>query len=154
MAFFVSPQAVGFCCFWLVLLGCFLVGYSGMAWFGYLVFLAYLGGLLVVFLYSMVLAPSPYFGKVSNVFFSKEVGVAVGFFAMFIIFFAYYSWSEVSGGNWFASEFVNFYFSGGVSFSWLGNSLTFPVIGGLLLMCMVSVTKICGDCSGSLRCFE
>lgn len=38
-------------------------------------FLAYLGGLLVVFLYSMVLASSPYFGGV------------VGFFLFLWVFF-------------------------------------------------------------------
>ena len=31
MALVVSPQAVGFCCFWLVLLGCLVVGYRGIA---------------------------------------------------------------------------------------------------------------------------
>nr|WFG79965.1 NADH dehydrogenase subunit 6 [Catillopecten margaritatus] len=148
MALLVSPQAVGFCCFWLVLLGCFVVGYSGMAWFGYLMFLAYLGGLLVVFLYSMVLASSPYFGGV------------VGFFLFLWVFFLVVVvlglWSFSGGGSeiFFLSSGGSVSFFTSSNFEWLGNLWTFSVMGGLLLMCMVSVTKICSGCGGSLRCFK
>lgn len=84
----VNPQAVGAACLLLVLLRCLIFGYRGPVWLRHFIFLAFLGGLIVVFLYAVSLAPRPFFkgvvGQVKTPL--KMLGAAFLFF-FFLCFY-------------------------------------------------------------------
>nr|YP_272041.1 NADH dehydrogenase subunit 6 [Placopecten magellanicus]AAZ06454.1 NADH dehydrogenase subunit 6 [Placopecten magellanicus] len=147
----ISPQAVGASSFLLVLLGCLMFGYGGAPWLSHFVFLSFLGGLLVVFLYAVALAPSPLF---------KGVGESVFPVLKVILFVVLVVCGYVSyKGGWCYFRVM----MGGyrnvplftcpelVSSSWVG-SVSFVGLAVVLAMCMVAVTKLCSfNKTGSLR---
>nr|ALA07925.1 NADH dehydrogenase subunit 6 [Argopecten irradians concentricus] len=147
----VNPQAVGAACLLLVLLSCLIFGYSGPVWLSHFIFLAFLGGLMVVFLYAVSLAPSPFFkGVVGQVKTPLKMLGAAFFFFFFLCFYeGWFSAGSVLLGGLIESPSL----SGGemVDSSWV-SSLSFVFLALVLAICMVSVTKLCSyNSGGSLR---
>ena len=56
---FVSVQSVAMVRALIAVNGCLAAGFRGFTWFSHFIFLSFLGGLLVLFLYSTALAPCP-----------------------------------------------------------------------------------------------
>nr|YP_010151027.1 NADH dehydrogenase subunit 6 [Amusium pleuronectes]QQV73587.1 NADH dehydrogenase subunit 6 [Amusium pleuronectes] len=147
----VNPQAVGSFCFFLVLLGCLVYGYSGAVWFSYFIFLSFLGGLLVVFLYAVALAPSPYFESFSERMMTplKVVGLMTICFCLFLIWEGWWCYMDVLCSGLF--EVPMFHDPEMTDSGWV-SSVSFLFLAVLLAVCMISITKLCSyNSQGSLR---
>nr|ALA07949.1 NADH dehydrogenase subunit 6 [Argopecten ventricosus] len=147
----INPQAVGAACLVLVLFSCLIFGYSGPVWLSHFIFLAFLGGLMVVFLYAVSLAPSPYFKGVAGQIKAplKVLGGSIFFFFYFFLYKGWLMTSSVLFGGLIEGSFLG----GGemVDSSWV-SSVSFVFLALVLAICMVSVTKLCSyNSGGSLR---
>nr|AGR50841.1 NADH dehydrogenase subunit 6 [Mimachlamys senatoria] len=147
----VGPQAVGICCLMLVLVGCLIFGYCGGVWLSHFVFLSFLGGLLVIFLYTVALAPSPLF---KSVFSSMKRPLMFGFsvsLASCVFMGLTNRWSYLEKT---CSNYLDVPYSSSPEFlssAWVGGP-SFLFLGILLAICMVGVTKLCGyNKKGALR---
>ncbi|YP_010576134.1 NADH dehydrogenase subunit 6 (mitochondrion) [Ylistrum balloti] len=147
----VGPQAVGCFSFFSVLLGCLVFGYSGAVWLSHFIFLSFLGGLMVVFLYAVALAPNPLFKSIAQKT-VRPMSVIMFIISVSCLIFYYDGWwcyKDVFCGGYvdvsgcFGPELSDS--------SWVG-SVTFLFLAVLLAICMVSVTKLCWyNKSGALR---
>nr|YP_010133199.1 NADH dehydrogenase subunit 6 [Azumapecten farreri]ABQ96654.1 NADH dehydrogenase subunit 6 [Azumapecten farreri]ACD77261.1 NADH dehydrogenase subunit 6 [Azumapecten farreri]ACL36016.1 NADH dehydrogenase subunit 6 [Azumapecten farreri] len=147
----VSPQAVGGFCFFLVTLGCLIFGYCGAVWMSHFVFLSFLGGLLVIFLYAVALAPSPLFLSMWKTI-KGPLKWVMGLFLM-LVGFIYFSNRSVCLSCLCTGYYEVPFFSSPefMSSSWVGG-FSFLFLAVLLAICMVSVTKLCSyNKKGSLR---
>nr|YP_010303564.1 NADH dehydrogenase subunit 6 [Quasilineus sinicus]QXO02036.1 NADH dehydrogenase subunit 6 [Quasilineus sinicus] len=136
LLFPVMQQAVGFTIVLLVLTGSVSVylGFVGFLWYGFSLFLIYVGGLLVMFGYVVVLVPNFVFPW-SNLLLVAGVGFVVG------------------GVGFYKADFIDVVMDLGVE---LYSDESFVVVGGLgfvLFLALVCVVKICYFHSGSLRPF-
>nr|YP_009003683.1 NADH dehydrogenase subunit 6 [Iwatanemertes piperata]AHB53108.1 NADH dehydrogenase subunit 6 [Iwatanemertes piperata] len=136
LLFPVMQQAIGFTIVLLILAGSVSVylGLVGFFWYGFSLFLIYVGGLLVMFGYVVVLVPNFVFPW-TNLFLIMVVGFVVG------------------GVGFYKVNFVDVVADLGVS---LYSDVNLMVMGGLglvLFLALVCVVKICYFHSGSLRPF-
>nr|YP_010316004.1 NADH dehydrogenase subunit 6 [Mimachlamys varia]UNA71546.1 NADH dehydrogenase subunit 6 [Mimachlamys varia] len=147
----VSPQAVGICCFFLVTLGCLIFGYSGSVWLSHFVFLSFLGGLLVIFLYACALAPSPLFISIWKTVKAPVKGwfVVSGLVYCLVWYSGRLCYLRFISENWY--DWSHSPDPGIVGGSWIATG-SFPFLAFLLALCMVSVTKLCSyNKNSSLR---
>lgn len=147
----VNPQAVGRFCFFLVLLGCLVCGYRGSVWLRHFIFLSFLGGMLVVFLYAVALAPRPYFERISGRISSplKVIGALVAFSCLLVYAEGWGCYLDVLCRGFF--EVPLFHDPEIVDRSWAGR-VSFLFLAVLLAVCIVSITKLCRyNRQGSLR---
>nr|BDX99467.1 NADH dehydrogenase subunit 6 [Ficopomatus enigmaticus] len=138
-----SPGELGSFTLGLCLFLSFLVGSMKFFWYGVLVWLTYISALLVLFLFFVSLTPKSEFSLASpqKVIFSAVFLVSVFIWTGF--------WEGcIFGGNSSSSMSMGHNFS----FIWLGSlSCLCLSLAGLLLFCMVSVSKIVGRGFGSIR---
>nr|AMA07335.1 NADH dehydrogenase subunit 6 [Diodora graeca] len=119
---------------------CLVVGAAFSSWYGYILFLIYVGGLLVMFVYVSAISPN-------NIFSSSEL-VVLGMASLCgALMFVYLLGTEFSGKVGGDMEFL---VEGGVYDSFSGDLLVGPmvavmlvVLGGVLLVNLVAVVKIC-----------
>nr|DBA44234.1 TPA_asm: NADH dehydrogenase subunit 6 [Cyathermia naticoides] len=140
------PLSVGLCIMLCSLVSCFLVGLLNYSWFGFILFLIFVGGLLVMFAYVSALSPNVYFSGMNLIF---------GFFIL---------WTLVT------FIFLNLFFSDSLltsdlfsqSFSFGKSSLGEKLVssscvsvmiglGVVLLLNLLAVVKICYYQQGPLR---
>lgn len=60
----IQPLRLGLCIIFLSALSCVLLGLTISSWFGYVLFLVFVGGLLVIFAYVSALTPNNYFSSI------------------------------------------------------------------------------------------
>ncbi len=60
----IQPLRLGLCIIFLSALSCVLLGLTVSSWFGYVLFLVFVGGLLVIFAYVSALTPNNYFSSI------------------------------------------------------------------------------------------
>nr|CAM58005.1 NADH deshidrogenase subunit 6 [Littorina saxatilis] len=144
-----QPLSLGLCIMVSTLFLCSLAAATLSAWYGYILFLIYVGGLLVMFAYVAALSPNVLFsGSGSLLFFSI-------LFIFLMSIFYFYPLLDLS------SLHYHYNFSESKSFKTYGAQLVsqhsaFILIGlGIvLLMNLVVVVKICYYQHSSLRPFE
>lgn len=127
-----------------------LVGFTIFRWYGYLLFLVYVGGLLVIFIYIISLVPN-------LIFLSSKV---VLYF--FIIFFSYFLMSYLFIKEIIREEikrlklnrFRGARCASGETILILDNFYCYVVLGIILLFVLIRVVKICYYCEGPLRVFK
>nr|YP_009192127.1 NADH dehydrogenase subunit 6 [Granata lyrata]ALK03371.1 NADH dehydrogenase subunit 6 [Granata lyrata] len=76
-----QPLSLGFCIMLYSVLSCTCIGLMGSSWYGYILFLVYVGGLLVMFAYVSALAPNNFFtglGSLIGVLFFSVLGLSYG----------------------------------------------------------------------------
>nr|UGY86774.1 NADH dehydrogenase subunit 6 [Lamellomphalus manusensis] len=140
------PLSIGLCIMLCSLTSCLLIGLLGHSWFGFILFLIFVGGLLVMFAYVAALSPNVYFSGGNLMF---------GFFIL---------WASVtfffSGLFFIDSLLSNDIFSLSFSFnkSYWGEKLISPScvsimvgLGIVLLLNLLAVVKICYYQQGPLR---
>nr|YP_010272278.1 NADH dehydrogenase subunit 6 [Gigantopelta aegis]UFK31937.1 NADH dehydrogenase subunit 6 [Gigantopelta aegis]UKE79905.1 NADH dehydrogenase subunit 6 [Gigantopelta aegis] len=140
------PLSLGLSILFCSLASCLLVGALSYAWFGFILFLIFVGGLLVMFAYVSALSP--------NVYFSGK-NLTTGFFTLWTItgisfFFLFFS------DTVFLSDMLETSFT--VSNSSMGENLVIPSrvsimvgLGIVLLLNLLAVVKICYYQQGPLR---
>nr|YP_001382290.1 NADH dehydrogenase subunit 6 [Argopecten irradians]ABS17673.1 NADH dehydrogenase subunit 6 [Argopecten irradians] len=147
----VNPPTLGTAGFLLVFLSGPNFGYRGPVWVKPLFFLAFLGGMKIVFLKAVSRAPRPFFkGVLGQIKTPPQIFGAAFFFFFFLCFYeGWFSAGSVLLGGLIESSSL----SGGemVDSSWV-SSLSFVFLALVLAICMVSVTKLCSyNSGGSLR---
>nr|YP_009231991.1 NADH dehydrogenase subunit 6 [Tegula lividomaculata]AMA07352.1 NADH dehydrogenase subunit 6 [Tegula lividomaculata] len=146
MPMMMQPLSLGLCIMLLTGLSCVLLGVVMSSWYGYVLFLVYVGGLLVMFAYVSALAPNTFFSSVKSI-----VSWAFSFIfvsTMLIIFyvpdFSFLGWLDqlatektiVSSGNIIvAPSMIN----------------VIIVLGAVLLVNLLAVVKVCYYQQGPLR---
>lgn len=149
--FSVNVQAVGCSCFFLIFLSCLILGYRGIVWLSHFIFLAFLGGLIVIFLYVLSLAPSPQFSSLWDLLFLPflfllSLSLVLG--GVSFICQADQYWFNTCRGYPHVRAFMGYHIN--VGSSWAGD-VGFVFLALVLAICMVRVTKLCSYKGGALR---
>ena len=125
-----------------------IMGLDSSSWFGYVLFLMYVGGMLVMFAYVAALTPNIIFSSINAL---KLVFLVVGIF-MFMILRTYVHFSKgVSAGFSSVVEFAELN-SGVLVVSY--NVSIFISLSIILFLALVAVVKICYFQDGPLRSFK
>nr|YP_009826314.1 NADH dehydrogenase subunit 6 [Argonauta nodosus]QCI56212.1 NADH dehydrogenase subunit 6 [Argonauta nodosus] len=127
-----------------------LIGYFSFSWYGYILFLIYVGGLMVMFMYIISLIPNLIFfskGVFMYLFLSMMMFLFINYYSMFDYYFYMNlkdSMMELKGMSMgFSSILMSEY-----------NFVSYIFLGVLLLLILISVVKICYYCEGPLRVFK
>lgn len=127
-----------------------LIGLLIFSWYGYLLFLVYVGGILVMFIYIISLVPN-------LIFLSSNV---VLYFL--VIYFSYFLFNYLFIKELVSEEIKNNIISNYGSIRCISrdiiimvdNFLCYILLGVILLFILISVVKICYYCEGPLRVFK
>nr|YP_010944764.1 NADH dehydrogenase subunit 6 [Galiteuthis armata]WMC20862.1 NADH dehydrogenase subunit 6 [Galiteuthis armata] len=146
----IQPLSLGFMLMMLTLFISGLLSIIIFSWYGYLLFLVYIGGLLVMFMYVISLVPN-------LIFVSSKV-----FMYMFMIFFSFLFMNFFVMKEFISVDIKNFSLFGYSSESMYGSSMImmydnymcYLLLGVVLLFLLISVVKICYYCEGPLRVFK
>nr|ARI50050.1 NADH dehydrogenase subunit 6 [Steromphala umbilicaris] len=141
-----QPLSLGLCVMSLSMALCVLLGLVGSSWYGYVLFLVYVGGLLVMFAYVSALAPNNFFSSIKSVF---------GFVLMFVVGCLMVSTLYfVESG--FISSLVVFdegktVVSSGMMIVSASSMCLVIILGSVLLLNLLAVVKVCYYQQGPLR---
>nr|YP_006073354.1 NADH dehydrogenase subunit 6 [Solemya velum]AFG18174.1 NADH dehydrogenase subunit 6 [Solemya velum]AGI98163.1 NADH dehydrogenase subunit 6 [Solemya velum] len=143
-----QPLSLGLNIMVLSVFSCLLVGFEMSSWYGYIMFLIYVGGLLVMFSYVAALTPNSFFSGVSNLLL---------FFLSLVVFFSTYMFNWFSSSTKFVSADMKMTFvNEGSSGSLMCSNYNFGVLvflGVILFLALVAVVKICFSQKAPLRPF-
>nr|YP_009572107.1 NADH dehydrogenase subunit 6 [Umbonium thomasi]QBI37698.1 NADH dehydrogenase subunit 6 [Umbonium thomasi] len=141
-----QPLSLGLCVMILSIFMCMLLGLLVSSWYGYVLFLVYVGGLLVMFAYVSALAPNNFFSSIKSV-----VGfLFVWLSSIIMVSTLYFPSSGVVAGVSLFSEFKDVSSSGMMVISPSSMCLVI-VLGSVLLINLLAVVKICYYQQGPLR---
>nr|QLH57044.1 NADH dehydrogenase subunit 6 [Conus canariensis] len=144
-----QPLSLGLVIMISTLFMCMVSGMTTSAWYGYILFLIYVGGLLVMFAYVAALSPNVLFGGLTPLF-----GLIVFFPILFMLFYFYFF--KDSSYLSFESSFSKLMY-----LKMYGVELISPYmisiligLGVILLINLIVVAKICYYQQASLRPFS
>nr|YP_009136918.1 NADH dehydrogenase subunit 6 [Allonautilus scrobiculatus]AKE32142.1 NADH dehydrogenase subunit 6 [Allonautilus scrobiculatus] len=145
-----QPLSLGVMVVLMSVVSSFFIGSTVSCWYGYMLFMVYVGGLLVMFIYVASLA--------ANLMFVGGMGV-MGCFLVLLGSGTYWmslgKSSYVSVVGYFGdSEFVSLVGSSGGGIMEKSMVWGYVGLGALLLVVLVGVVKICYHCDGPLRPFS
>nr|WMC20898.1 NADH dehydrogenase subunit 6 [Helicocranchia sp. n SB-2022] len=146
----IQPLSLGFM---LSLLTLFISGLMGMiifSWYGYLLFLVYIGGLLVMFMYVISLIPNLIF--ISSKVFMYTFVIFFGFLVMNLFVSKEFISIDMKSFSLFDYSAMSMY--GGSMIMMYDNFMCYLLLGVVLLFLLISVVKICYYCEGPLRVFK
>nr|WIM50676.1 NADH dehydrogenase subunit 6 [Conus ventricosus] len=144
-----QPLSLGLIIMISTLFMCLVSGMTISVWYGYILFLIYVGGLLVMFAYVAALSPNVLFGGLTPLF------SVMMFFPLLFLFFYFYFFKD--------SPYLSFesYFSKFMYLKMYGVELISPYmisvligLGTILLINLIVVAKICYYQQASLRPFS
>nr|QXJ42081.1 NADH dehydrogenase subunit 6 [Euprymna sp. Type 1 GS-2021] len=146
----IQPLSLGFMLMNMVFIVSVLMGMIIFSWYGYLMFLVYVGGMLVMFMYVISLIPNFIFlsGKVFFYFFS------IFFSFVMMNFFLLKNMISVFNKNMFMFNYDNLSMGGSSVIMLYDNFFCYLLLGVILLFVLISVVKICYYCEGPLRVFK
>lgn len=146
----IQPLRLGFMLMNIVFIVSVLISITIFRWYGYLLFLVYVGGILVMFIYVISLIPNFIFlsGKVFFYFFV--------IFLRFIVinFFILKDIVKVVNNNINMFNYDNLSIGGRSIIMIYDNFFCYLLLGFILLFVLISVVKICYYCEGPLRVFK
>lgn len=146
----IQPLSLGFILIVLRLCVRGLVGLVTFSWYGYLLFLVYIGGLLVIFIYVIRLIPN-------LIFLSRKVFIY--FFVIFlgfimINFFVTKEMISIDVKDLSLFDYSSLSMGGSCIIIMYDNFICYLLLGVVLLFVLISVVKICYYCEGPLRVFK
>nr|QQV69869.1 NADH dehydrogenase subunit 6 [Opisthoteuthis sp. JN-2021] len=146
----IQPLSLGFMLMILSIISSMMVSFISYSWYGYMLFLVYVGGMLVMFMYVISLIPNTLFFSMKGVFFF----FLFFFCVLLMIYFSFYSYMNLN-----MMEFIymnmNTMSMGNSGLIMLGyNFYCYIMLGMLLLFVLISIVKICYYCEGPLRVFK
>nr|WMM47480.1 NADH dehydrogenase subunit 6 [Sthenoteuthis oualaniensis] len=146
----IQPLSLGFMLMVITLCVSGLMGMISFSWYGYLLFLVYIGGLLVMFMYVISLIPNLIFlsSKVFMYFFM----ILCGFLMMNFFVTKELVSVDMKDISLFDYSFTSL--AGGSTIMMYDNFLCYLLLGVILLFVLISVVKICYYCEGPLRVFK
>nr|BDA81361.1 NADH dehydrogenase subunit 6 [Rhinogobius yaima]BDA81374.1 NADH dehydrogenase subunit 6 [Rhinogobius yaima] len=134
-------------------MGCGILVGHGAPFLSLVLFLIYLGGMLVVFAYSAALAAEPYPETLG----SRSVAVNAGGYLAGVVVGASFFWGGWFGGLWMtADELAEFSLMradmGGVALMYSSGGMMLVLSGWVLLLTLFVVLEVCrGSSRGALR---
>nr|ARK18835.1 NADH dehydrogenase subunit 6 [Varioconus mercator] len=144
-----QPLSLGLVIMISTLFMCLVSGMTTSAWYGYILFLIYVGGLLVMFAYVAALSPNVLFGGLTPLF------SLIMFFPILFVLFYFYFFKDSSYLS-FEPSFSKFMY-----LKMYGVELISPYmisiligLGTVLLINLIVVAKICYYQQASLRPFS
>nr|YP_010454065.1 NADH dehydrogenase subunit 6 [Euprymna brenneri]QXJ42042.1 NADH dehydrogenase subunit 6 [Euprymna brenneri] len=146
----IQPLSLGFMLMNMVFIVSILMSMIVFSWYGYLLFLVYVGGMLVMFMYVISLIPNFIFlsGKVFFYFFS------IFFSFVLVNFFMLKDMIEMTNKYMYMFNYDNLSMGGGSIIMMYDNFFCYLLLGFILLFVLISVVKICYYCEGPLRVFK
>nr|YP_009128797.1 NADH dehydrogenase subunit 6 [Loliolus uyii]YP_009170505.1 NADH dehydrogenase subunit 6 [Loliolus beka]AJR32871.1 NADH dehydrogenase subunit 6 [Loliolus uyii]ALE33709.1 NADH dehydrogenase subunit 6 [Loliolus beka] len=120
------------------------------SWYGYLLFLVYVGGMLVMFMYVISLIPNLIF--LSNKVFIYFFLIFFGF--MMMNFFVMKELISVEVKSLFFFDYSSMSMGGSSIIMLYDNFFCYILLALILLFVLISVVKICYYCEGPLRVFK
>lgn len=143
-----QPLRLGLRIISLSVFSCLLVGFELSTWYGYIIFLIYVGGLLVIFSYVAALTPNNYFSGIRNLFL---------FMLRVVVFFRVYRVTWFSRGIKFVGVVAKeILVNEGSTGSLLCRNYNFGILvflGVILFLALIAVVKICFRQKAPLRPF-
>merc|ERR1712002_554994 len=140
----IQPLSLGFMLMLLTFCVRSLISLLTFSWYGYLLFLVYIGGLLVIFIYVISLIPN-------LIFLSRKVFIYfVIIFMNFILlnFFAFKDFIRVEIKSFCLLDYSNMRIGGGRIIIIYDNFVCYLLLAVILLFVLISVVKICYYCEG------
>nr|APH08613.1 NADH dehydrogenase subunit 6 [Conus venulatus]ATZ69985.1 NADH dehydrogenase subunit 6 [Conus venulatus]ATZ70037.1 NADH dehydrogenase subunit 6 [Conus venulatus]ATZ70089.1 NADH dehydrogenase subunit 6 [Conus venulatus]ATZ70180.1 NADH dehydrogenase subunit 6 [Conus venulatus] len=144
-----QPLSLGLVIMVSTLFMCMVSGMTTSVWYGYILFLIYVGGLLVMFAYVAALSPNVLFGGLTPLF------SLIMFFPILFMFFYFYFFKDSSYLSFESSSSKLMYLK------MYGVELISPYmisiligLGVILLINLIVVAKICYYQQASLRPFS
>nr|AOX13374.1 NADH dehydrogenase subunit 6 [Amphioctopus aegina] len=146
----VQPLSLGFMIMMSSIFMSILISFFVYSWYGYMLFLVYIGGLLVMFMYIISLVPN-------LIFFSKGLFVYMlvgfmGFFLMSMSFMYTYMDMSLMMMKMMNIKLISLGMSSLVMSGY--NFFCYVFLGILLLLILISVFKWCNYFVGPLRVFK
>nr|YP_001382318.1 NADH dehydrogenase subunit 6 [Vampyroteuthis infernalis]BAF73646.1 NADH dehydrogenase subunit 6 [Vampyroteuthis infernalis] len=146
----IQPLSLGFMVMLLSIMSSMLISFIIFSWYGYLLFLIYIGGLLVMFMYVISLIPNLIF--MSN----KVIWVFSFFFFLFMLMNYFIMKSsdvyELKMLKYMSMDNIGLGNSGFIMLN--NNFFCYMMMSIILLFVLISVVKICYYCEGPLRVFK
>nr|YP_009192163.1 NADH dehydrogenase subunit 6 [Magelona mirabilis]ALO81679.1 NADH dehydrogenase subunit 6 [Magelona mirabilis] len=142
-----QPILLGLTLLILTLTSAVLVAYSVSSWFGYIVFIIYIGGVLVMFAYVAALTPNLLFSAARP--FKYTTTILIGFVTLTL--FLPSMPTSTNNNNWSTPTHLDLM---GAQIYSASNSLILVALGLVLLLALIVVVKICNYSSGPLRPFN
>nr|YP_009192140.1 NADH dehydrogenase subunit 6 [Phasianella solida]ALK03397.1 NADH dehydrogenase subunit 6 [Phasianella solida] len=132
-----QPLSLGLCIMSLSISLCFLISFLATSWYAYILFLVYVGGLLVMFAYVSALIPNNMF---SGHFFPIFMFLFIFFLGVFSTFY-FMDFSSLSWQDLLASKKTRYHLGG---FLMDPKTISITIILGLILLLnLIAVVKIC-----------
>nr|YP_010944746.1 NADH dehydrogenase subunit 6 [Liocranchia reinhardtii]WMC20844.1 NADH dehydrogenase subunit 6 [Liocranchia reinhardtii] len=146
----IQPLSLGFMLMMVSLSVSSILGLVVFSWYGYLLFLVYIGGLLVMFMYVISLVPNLIF--LSSKVFSYFFVILLGFLMM--NFMVNKELINVDMKEVSLLDYSSMSMHGASMIMMYNNFLSYLLLGIILLFVLISVVKICYYCEGPLRVFK
>nr|YP_010454221.1 NADH dehydrogenase subunit 6 [Adinaefiola ligulata]QXJ42250.1 NADH dehydrogenase subunit 6 [Adinaefiola ligulata] len=146
----IQPLSLGFMLMSMVIIVSILMSMIIFSWYGYLLFLVYVGGMLVMFMYVISLIPNFIF--LSNKVFFYFFSIFVSF--MLMNFFMMKDMIEIGNKSGLMLNYDNMSMGMSSVIMMYNNFFCYLLLGFILLFVLISVVKICYYCDGPLRVFK
>nr|YP_009131211.1 NADH dehydrogenase subunit 6 [Cyanoplax caverna]AIA77060.1 NADH dehydrogenase subunit 6 [Cyanoplax caverna] len=150
MPFLIQPIGLGFILLLLSLLVSSIVYFGSVGWFGFILFLIYIGGMIVMFIYVMALMPNLMFKKTLLILFFFMLNIfwfTVIYFSNFLVFLL----EEQYKMDYVSEMYLNLL--GSSLFSEF-NCLMVVGLAVILFLVLIGVVKICYFVSGPMRSYK
>lgn len=146
MPIMIQPLSLGLCIMGISLFWCVLLGLTYSSWFSYVLFLIYVGGLLVMFVYVAALAPNTLFSSLKSI-----VGIAAtSVFLLTLIFFLTPKDLSFLYDN-LSLDYYSESIKTGIIIVSSSNIRILIGLGLILLINLLAVVKVCYYQQGPLR---
>ena len=146
----IQPLRLGFILMLIVVCVGGIVRIVVFSWYGYLLFLVYVGGILVIFIYVISLIPNLIF--LSNKVFMYFFFILFGF--IIINYFVMKEMVREEVKNISLLDFVSNRIGGRGTIIIYDNFICYVLLAVILLFVLIRVVKICYYCEGPLRVFK
>jgi len=146
----IQPLRLGFILILLTFCTRGLIRLVTFSWYGYLLFLVYIGGLLVMFIYVISLIPN-------LIFLSRKVSI---YFIIILLnfillnFFVFKDFIRVEIKSFDLFDYSSIRMAGGSMIMIYDNFSCYLLLAVILLFVLIRVVKICYYCEGPLRVFK
>nr|YP_010610755.1 NADH dehydrogenase subunit 6 [Muusoctopus johnsonianus]WAP91575.1 NADH dehydrogenase subunit 6 [Muusoctopus johnsonianus] len=146
----IQPLSLGFVIMMVSIFMSVSISFFIYSWYGFMLFLVYVGGLLVMFMYIVSLIPNLIF--VSKGLLLYFLVLILGFFMMNLYSMLKYMDLGVVDITLMEMKVLSMGVSSLVMSDY--NFMSYVFLGILLLLILISVVKICYYCEGPLRVFK
>nr|YP_010610639.1 NADH dehydrogenase subunit 6 [Cirroctopus glacialis]WAP91394.1 NADH dehydrogenase subunit 6 [Cirroctopus glacialis] len=146
----IQPLSLGMMVVMVSITSSILVSFLSYSWYGYMMFLVYIGGMMVMFMYVVSLIPNNIFLSMKSIFFFFLLLM----WMMCSMVSSFYMYMEVSVEEMYLMNMseISLGNSGLIMVDY--NYFCYVLMGVVLLLVLISVVKICYYCEGPLREFK